>query len=266
MASRLEIRRNYDRECVKLKIWYVHRLLQTEPRPFAELMTTRVDIYRRTHLWDGKRHPAQGHPDPRWDELVEQVQSLFHRHRGDATTQALEDAAYALLHPTMEKRLAGERKGDLWEGAGQVIPPTPYGSFSRDYGEDRVHLHFTNVEQPRSPFWGMPALARLLLKLLIDAERERPDLRLIQCGSWINNFPPFRSLFPPEWDENSRISGPSYTYGTWGQFMSHTGDFHYPNAARFRATGEFPFPSLVCSADRSAVRKHVEALLAEYAG
>lgn len=264
MATRLDIRRNYDHECVKLKIWYVHRLLQTEQRPFAELIAGRVDIYRRTHLWDGKHHPAQGHPDPKWDGLVQQLEELFHRHRDDETTQALEEAAYALLLPAMEERLAGERKGNLWEGAGQVIPPTPYGSFSRDYAEDRVHLHFTNVEQPKSPFWDMPGLTRLLLKLLDDLERDRPDIRLVQCGSWINTFPPFRSLFPPEWIEDARVSGPSYTYGTWGQFMDHTGDFHYRNAARFRATGEFPYTALVCSADRSSIRAHVEKLLAEY--
>ncbi len=263
MASRLEIRRNYDRECVKLKIWYVNRLLQTEQRSFEELITTRVDIYRRTHLWDGENHPARGYADPRWDELVQQLQEIFrHHHRADATTQALEEAAYALLLPAMEERLAGERKGNLWEGAGQIIPPTPYGCFSRDYAEDIVHIHFTNVLQPRSPFRDMPALTRSLLKLLDDLEKDRPDIRIVQCGSWINNFPPFRSLFPPEWHEKCRISGPSYTYGYWGQFMTHTGDFHYPNAARFRATGEFPFPCLVCSADRDSVRNHVEELLA----
>ena len=65
MASQLEIRRNYDRECVKLKIWYVHRLLQTAQRRFEELITTRVDIYRRTHLWDGKHHPRAGPPRSR---------------------------------------------------------------------------------------------------------------------------------------------------------------------------------------------------------
>ena len=68
----------------------------------------------------------------------------------------------------MEERLAGERKGNLWEGAGQIIPPTPYGCFSRDYAEDVVHIHFTNVLQPRSPFRDMQALARSLLKLLDD--------------------------------------------------------------------------------------------------
>lgn len=264
MASRIDIRRNYDRECVKLKIWYVHRLLQTEQRSFEELITTRVDIYRRTHLWDGEHHPARGHPDTEWDELVTQLKELYCRHRDDDTTEALEEAAYALLLPAMEERLTGERAGDLWQGAGQVIPPTPYGSFSRDYAEDRVHLHFTNVLQPRSPFWDMPALTRLLLKLLDDLEQDRPDIRIVQCGSWINNFPPFQLLFPPEWVSNARVSGPSYTYGSWGQFMTHTGDFHYRNAERFRATGEFPYPSLVCSADRKVVRKHVEYLLAKY--
>ena len=173
MPTREEIRRNYDRECVKLKVWYVHRLLQTEQRPFEELITTRVDIYRRTHLWDGKHHPAQGHPDPEWNVLVDQLKELFHHHRADATTEALEEAAYALLFPTMEERLAGERKGNLWEGAGQIIPPTPYGCFSRDYAEDVVHIHFTNVLQPRSPFRDMPALTRSLLKLLDDLE-QRP--------------------------------------------------------------------------------------------
>ena len=46
--------------------------------------------------------------------------------------------------------------------------------------------------------------------------------------------------------------------------MTHTGDFHYPNAARFRATGAFPYPCLVCWADRDAVRRHVEELLENY--
>lgn len=266
MPTRLEIRRNYDRECVKLKTWYVHRLLQTERSGFAELISTRVDIYRRTHLWRVGRHPADGQTDPAWDELVAELQALFDRHSADATTHALEEAAYALLRPTMEKRLAGERNGDLWEGAGQIIPPTPYGSFSRDYGDDRVHIHFTNMVQPRSPFWDMPGLARSLLKLLDDAERERPELELIQCGSWINNFLPFRSLFPPEWDANARVSGPAYTYGWWGQFMTHTGDFHYANGQRFRATGEFPFTCIVCSADRARIRAHVAGWLAEHEG
>ena len=262
MPTRLKIRRNYDRECVKLKIWYVHRLLQTEQTRFEELITTRVDIYRRTHLWARERHPADGHADPAWDVLVDELKELYHRHRDDETTQALEDAAYALLRPTMEKRLAGERIGKLWQGAGQIIPPTPYGSFSRDYAEDRVHIHFTNMVQPKSPFWDMPGLARSLLKLLDDLEADRPDIRIVQCGSWINNFPPFRSLFPPEWLTNSRVSGPAYTYGWWGQFMTHTGDFHYANAEKFRATGEFPFPCLVCSADRASIRAHVEGTLA----
>ncbi len=264
MTSQLEIRRNYDRECVKLKIWYVHRLLQTEQRRFEELITTRVDIYRRTHLWDGKRHPAQGHPDPEWNDLVDRLQELFQNHRADETTQALEEAAYALLLPAMEQRLAGERKGNLWEGAGQVIPPTPYGSFSRDYAEDRVYIHFTNMVQPKSPFWDMPTLTRYLLKLLDDLEHDRPDIQIVQCGSWINNFPPFAALFPPEWHENSRVSGPAFTYGWWGQFMTHTGDFHYGNAKRFRATGEFPYTCISCSADRDSVRGHVEKLLEEY--
>ncbi len=264
MKSRLEIRRNYDRECVKLKIWYVHHLLQTEQRPFEELIAARADIYRRTHLWDGKHHPANGHSDPEWNVLVAGLKDLFHRHRDDENTQALEDAAYALLLPTMEERLAGERTGDLWEGAGQIIPHTPYGCFSRDYAEDRVHLHFTNVLQPKSPFWDMPALTRSLLKLLVDLEHDRPDIRRVQCGSWINNFPPFRSLFPPEWRDDGKRYTPGYTYGWWGQFMTHTGDFHYRNAARFRASGTFPFPSLICFADRDCVRAHVEKLLAEY--
>ena len=108
----------------------------------------------------------------------------------------------------------------------------------------------------------MQALARSLLKLLDDLEQDRPDIQIVQCGSWINSFEPFRSLFPPEWHENCRVSGPAYTYGWWGQFMTHTGDFHYPNARHFRATGEFPFTCLVCSADRSSVREHVEKLLA----
>ena len=156
MPTRLEIRRNYDRECVKLKIWYVHRLLQTGQRRFEELITAHVDIYRRTHLWDGERHPARGHLDPKWNALVDQLKGLFERHSGDDTTKSLEEAAYALVRPAMEQRLAGERAGDLWKEAGQDIPPTPYGSFSRDYAEDRVHLHFTNVLQPKSPFWDMP--------------------------------------------------------------------------------------------------------------
>ena len=173
MPTREEIRRNYDRECVKLKVWYVHRLLQTEQRPFEELITTRVDIYRRTHLWDSNHHPAHGAtPIPSGMRASGPIKGAIRiNHRADATTEALEEAAYALLFPTMEERLAGERKGNLWEGAGQIIPPTPYGCFSRDYAEDVVHIHFTNVLQPRSPFRDMPALTRSLLKLLDDLEQ-----------------------------------------------------------------------------------------------
>ena len=93
--------------------------------------------------------------------------------------------------------------------------------------------------------------------------RDRPDIEIVQCGSWINSFEPFRSLFPPEWHENCRVSGPAFTYGWWGQFMTHTGDFHYPNAATLPRHRRIPLhlPSLQRQIAAS-VRKHVEKLLA----
>src|SRR5439155_26609630 len=76
-----EARRDFIEGVVPLSLWLARRLWR-EGMPLEEAIAARTNIYRLTCLWDGTHHSA--HPrdewrDPRWAELLEQLNLLLTR-------------------------------------------------------------------------------------------------------------------------------------------------------------------------------------------
>lgn len=255
---------DYVDGAVRLMIWHVWDL-HRDPGDRASIqdnLDRRVDIMRKTRLFDG-RHPAVGLDPPihAWDELKDALAALIVQAEAAQTSAALEDAGWDLLWPFIEPALEDYRSRlakvkarpyKCWEPEVLAGPPK------------RLNLHFANAYQPLSPFG--PAcrhdLISTLKRLVTDVLNEHPDIEVVICSSWLNQFEPFQTLFPQSWTQSFT---PVYdfwpTYGWWGQYMTHEGRFHRRNGQRFRDLGRHPFTGGDSSCGVQELLVHLDGLL-----
>ena len=137
-------------------------------------------------------------------------------------------------------------------------------SHEKGPAEQMEDIHFSNADQPRSPFAGETRgrTAGDLLSLLSEADERYTNAELVQCGSWLCCFPPFLKFFPKEFTESYVPVFDYYgTYGWWGQYMDHRGAFNVRNGSRFRQTRNHPFAAGIASCPIEHVLKHLEAIV-----
>jgi hypothetical protein len=244
-------------------IWNVwHLANRTDPSvDVTEALDRRIDICRKTTVHDG-RHPAVGLDPPNlaWYELRDRLAERVIAHASASDTAKLEDECWSILEPfvlptipdTCAKTEAGRKR--------------PYRSWGLDLKREgrTVNVHFSNVDQPDSPF-GDQTRARTagdLLRLLQDAKSAHPDADRVECSSWLCAFPAFLGLFPPEFSASYTPVYDYYgTYGWWGQYMDHRGAYHQRNGTWFRMSGEHPYVSGVASAGLETTQAHLTRLI-----
>ena len=247
------VRCRYVRGFTRLSLWYLWRLAKTGSEPFSDLVNKRVNIYRNTSFYDGKRHPSGDDVGPEWTAVIDRLAALYSLHEYDAATDGFEEEGLNLLWPFLEARLKVADDGLSGE--------RPYECWSYDYsGSGRLNIHIDNVYRPESPLSEMfTPFAASLIRMLEDSRTRQPDIRIVRCSSWMNSSPRFRSLFPACWAA-SEVMNPDigYTMGHWGQFMDRRGDFHAGNGRRFRATGALPYPASACESEIAGALRHLE--------
>ena len=294
VAAASETRARFARSITRLQLWYVRQLLvrgdiRTGGVPTA--LTRRVNIYRRTVLWDGVHDPATGHRDRAWEQLAATLAALVQKAAAD-DGRHLEETGLAILWPLLEPTLArAERvpaagRFGCWsyrpvgEGIGSrpgmrgalrnlpylrerlrrslALPPAP---------PRNVELHFENVHAPRSPFEAIPALAGSLLALVEDCAASHPSVRYVWANTWLNSHPSFLALFPPSWRRSGIVPRAGNHGNWWGQFVTRDGDFNDVLGERFRASGgEFPYPALACRAELGELVAHLAGRWARRSG
>jgi hypothetical protein len=235
----------YLREITKLEMFHVFDLSR-RPQPVAPAfaLAQYTGLWARTVFHDGGSTPADADfAHPEWDHFKAELSRLFQEHAADAGSAALEEAALAYLLPFMApcayRNSRPPRKG----------PERPYGGWSCYIRNgQQVSIHIANVYRPDSPFDHIEDWTGDLLRLLVDIAADHPETDTLFCGSWLNNLPVFRALFPPAWTgslaDPCRYNG---SIGIWGQYTARDGGFHEKNAASLRQTGEHPYPLIHAS-------------------
>lgn len=240
----------------KLSIWYARKRILEGSSDFANAFNERVNIFRNTSLSVDGLHPTKD-DIPAWNAILADVKKIFDAHIEDEDTETLEQKSLAVFWPILEARIKTYRVGRT--------DPRPYEAWSRDTYKNYVNIHIHNVYKPESPLSEKRTeFAAALIRLLEDIEKDHPEVDTVSCGSWLNSVPQFQALFPAAWMRNAKAGrNVRYTLGHWGQFTDRRGDFHARNGARFRETGEFPYPSLGCSDRLDAVLDHLRSTFPE---
>ncbi|NOY83203.1 MAG: hypothetical protein GXP31_19590 [Kiritimatiellaeota bacterium] len=260
-CRRYETACEYTRELAKLKLWYAWRLWKHEDVDFETAITKRVGLVRMSVFWGDDPRTGPRDADG-WNAVLDKLRELYERHENDSTSARIEAEGLALLWPHLEPMI--ER--DLEVTARWLADAV--GCFQYEFrpfyaepdSEDHLTLHVRNAYQPDSPFRHFPEMVADLLEIVSRARRERPDVSMAQCATWLNSLPPFANLFPPSWVETAQPGIPGNHSGWWGQFMDRRGGFHAANAQRFRRTGRFPFRHLLCRCSIPELRRHLEQL------
>ena len=249
----------------RLSLWH---LASQDPTPerWYPLLTGKSPLFRLSVFWDGHGSPPVDTPDsapPGWAAVASDVATLHQSYKPDSDTLTFEEAGLLLVWPLLEPRISEDVERWPWLPSCLGSEPPEAGIFGFflyefDPGDpNHVILHMGNSLAPESPFAEPPARALELLALLDDTLARNPSSERISSTSWLNCFEPFQRFFPPEWVHSAVASPPGYTYDWWGQFVSRRGAFHRANGDHLRRTGQFPYPSVTCSAPIASVRDHL---------
>ncbi len=185
-----------------------------------------------------------------------------HERRTLALIHACWDRQAGAVEP---QRIVEESRAWLAELIADVVarwrrlPPQNswYGCFctTHEPGQDLAAFHFYNCACPASPFTDADALRDDLRQCLLALRRESPQVRRIQCGSWVNNLSPIQALLPRAYRQSLVKTDPDGKSGLgwWGQFVSSDGGLNEQRAAELRATGIFHYARLLghCSLDEA---------------
>ena len=100
---------DFTASSVRLMVWYARQLIyhRVPAGSLDEALDTRVDILRKTRLYDGRR-PAMGldPPNAEWEQLKERLASELKTHSEDEDTRMLEDGCLSIVWPLVEPRSA----------------------------------------------------------------------------------------------------------------------------------------------------------------
>jgi hypothetical protein len=124
-------------------------------------------------------------------------------------------------------------------------------------------LHLINAYQPASPFDHLGHFLATMLRAIEHGVAAHPDIEIVSCGSWLNQFQKFQQLWPGSFKNNQRIlnasggNGP----GAWGQYMTTNGGYNEARAAVLLATGKHPYALTEASAPVAAVKAHLKELI-----
>jgi len=248
---------NYIREIVKLMLSFMYRLASVKRIAFPVLLADYVDIYRKTSFFNLTDEAETQRLKPAWIDCSAKLENVFARHLSRGAPSAdLEEAGIQVLWPSLVERI--DRGLPLVEYRREAS----FGCFYYHVTDGVLDLHFTNAVMPDAPFKSLAGRARELYELVRHCGKHHPEATHIKSGTWLNDYPPFRSLFPPNWRD---IGEPkSYnSLGWWGQFVNHKGDIHEPHAEQFRAKGTFPHPCTFHQCERATLEAFLERLVTD---
>jgi hypothetical protein len=262
-----ETRLNFVSEISKLSLWYAFNN-SADYNSMIKILNEQTVIYRLTPFWDGKTaltNTIFDDKNSQWYKVTNSLCEIYESAKGNVTE--FEKQGWQLLKPIIKERIIHDITSWPWIPSGYVPYKLPldclFGIFAYELttsgNSSTIPFHIANACMPQSPFKNMDIRAKELLAMIKKIKQTMPNIKNIQCNSWLNNFPPFLKLFPSEYQQPIQTNiKPSYGYNWWGQFISRDGSFHSPNGKILRETNKFPFIPRGGKCTLNNLRTHLE--------
>ena len=231
-------------ELLNLQIWYACESAKIEKRSLAETINQYTEIYYYSTEYKADI-PADKNSE--WQKIVG---SIINNKK----------SYWEILSPYILPRI----NKDLL-AAKQDIESSFYGFMYEFYPEynsesnaDFLTIHFRNYFAPESPFEHYDELKQGLLQIIEKVQAERPDVKQVQCASWLNNLSKFTVLFPEQWLKRANDCYPmSASTGWWGKFINRKGLINQMAVMELKATKTFSTPNRHCRCTIDELHQHL---------
>ncbi len=258
----LEEHRDYLYQIVRLKLFFMHHWLAEHPdEEPLNVLHNRVDIYRKTDAnTEGLTPTSCDWNGAAWQALEQPLLACYHACGSDRAR--FEEEGFAILQPSIDARCERDFLDD------SALKPYQCGSLRYNVHNEptpRVGFHIANAVSPRSIFDNPLYLPACFLTLL-DQIEALYDAVEISAGTWLNSNPKWLALFPQEWHDNltEPTGNVTWSYGSWGQFISARGTFNYKYGDHLRRTGRLYYYSCSSFCSIAAMRRHLQQLMQQY--
>lgn len=246
-------------ETVRLMIWFArHWLAQHPHETFVHVLRERTDIFRKTDLYRQWPVTEGDYEQTPWAKAESGLLGLCRETLRDADSRTFEDQGLAILRPHLEARarlLAPDGFNTLPRstqcGSLRYDPPKPEAP-------RRIPFHIGNALRPCSIF-DDPAHLPACLRCLMQKSAAEFAADSLSTTTWLNSYPKWLRLFPPEWQRNlgPEMHDVRTGMGYWGQFVSGRGAFNHKHARILRQTGRLPYPPRHSWCTFDALEKHL---------
>lgn len=257
-----EEHKNFLVSMIKLKLWFVAKWKYENPNETIQSIVNERTLLRNY----SKFNPGVLNQDLKnvemsaaWGNLVDEIESIYISQKVKSDYELFENTAYALFEGVIDDRIERDldlfnnqyvsdesRNGSCFFFEANVEDNSEEGIYlQKNYGDGKkfMRAHQWNNRYPESYLADKKFFRRSLIKLIDDVESL--GCAGIYGTGWMNLFPLFSKMFPPEWRKNA--IGPSYdikgNLGCWGQFITPNYSFQHKIGERYRREHFIPFPT-----------------------
>ncbi len=130
-------------------------------------------------------------------------------------------------------------------------------------GETVVAVHLINAFMPDSPFKDIVGFSGDMIKAIENARYRYPQVKLVECGSWLNQIAQFQELWPESFKSNQIVLNETGGFGpgVWGQYMTADGGVNASRATHLLEKGKHPYVLTEARCDVNDVIEHLKNLI-----
>ena len=231
-----KIQKNYVLNVSKLMLLYCYR--EKKRKNFINLINNDCDIYRKTDLYNVKKKNFLPKKKKVWNKIIIKLQNLSKLKKNIFLKKSIE-----ILKPHFLKRIKNNTNLIEYNTFAR------FGCFNYSINNKKIDLHmpvfqFINHKKLKKKNYNYKQKFSMrvndLYSLINHVNKKYPKSKVIQMGSWLNEYKSFRALFPRSWKPTNEVK-PKNSIAWWGQFVDFTGNIHKKNANLFIKNFKFPY-------------------------
>jgi len=245
--------KNYAVKITELMLLYCYR--KRKKMDFLHLLNNECDIYRKTDLYNLKKKKFYKNKKKVWKKITKQIKEFSFEQE-----KKFLEKSQNTLYPYLIRRINKNKK------LVEYNTYAKFGCFDFSVINGKIDLHmpvfrFMDPQYFRKKKYSSHQKflirSRDLLNLIKFVKKKYPKIVYVQMGSWMNQFKPFRVLFPKNWSANGKIKKKN-SIAWWGQFLKSDGDINSKLYKKFKSVSVFKYSGLFYQCKVDELHKYLK--------
>lgn len=246
---------NYAIKATELMLYYCYS--KRKKINIKKILNSECDILRKTSLYNFKKKKIHSKKEKQWKKILQKIKILSQYNKTYFVKNSLK-----ILKPFLLERI--KKKQSLVE----YNTLANFGCFDFTIKDSKIDLHmpvFRFISPEIKNYKSFSKKKKLSLRandlyeLLIFTKKKYPKFKVVQMGSWMNQFKPFKKLFPKNWKPNGKEKNKN-SIAWWGQFLKSDGDINYRLYQNFKKNLKFKYKGRFYQCRRDEIINHLEKI------